>query len=301
MFGLSRKAIIALISTFGVVAAGTSTVLIVKNLNDKNNSSIVEENNQIRKVYNSYRASGGDLSYEEWLESIKGEPGSKLLFGIDNPSSSLGINNDVYLNTSSWDVFSKVNGSWNKIGNVLGPQGEQGPQGPAGKDGQNGLSVVSINKTGSDGLVDTYTITYSNNTTSTFTVTNGANGQDGAQGIQGETGPQGQQGIQGSPGTDGHTPIITISDDGYWVVDGNKTTTSALGSQGPQGPQGPAGPQGPEGDPAPFNEQGLDFYLLDDGTYGVRIGRAMYLSTVTIPSTYYNADNPSERIRRYGN
>lgn len=44
------------------------------------------------------------------------------------------------------------------------------PQGATGK------GITSITKTGTSGLVDTYTITYSDNTTSTFTVTNGADG-----------------------------------------------------------------------------------------------------------------------------
>lgn len=50
---------------------------------------------------------------------------------------------------------------------------QEGPQGPHGR------SVVSIDRTtgdGSPGTVDTYTITYSDATTSTFTVTNGTNG-----------------------------------------------------------------------------------------------------------------------------
>ncbi len=45
-----------------------------------------------------------------------------------------------------------------------------------------GNSIVSIQKTETNGLVDTYTIIFSNGTTSTFTVTNGANGQDGGSG-----------------------------------------------------------------------------------------------------------------------
>ena len=43
----------------------------------------------------------------------------------------------------------------------------------------NSRNIVGIEKTSTNGLVDTYTITYSDNTTSTFTVTNGRNGYDG--------------------------------------------------------------------------------------------------------------------------
>ena len=48
--------------------------------------------------------------------------------------------------------------------------------------GAEGRGIASIVKTSTSGLVDTYTITYTDNTTSTFTVTNGAQGEDGAPG-----------------------------------------------------------------------------------------------------------------------
>ena len=54
--------------------------------------------------------------------------------------------------------------------------------------GEDGRGIVSIVKTATSGLVDTYTITYTDNTTSTFNVTNGKdgiNGQDGADGADG--------------------------------------------------------------------------------------------------------------------
>lgn len=49
-----------------------------------------------------------------------------------------------------------------------------GPQGETGATGATGNGIASITKTGTSGLVDTYTITYTNGQTSTFTVTNGA-------------------------------------------------------------------------------------------------------------------------------
>lgn len=54
-----------------------------------------------------------------------------------------------------------------------GPQGEPGTPGTPGQDGDDGISIVSITLTSSDGLVDTYTILFSDGSTSTFTVTNG--------------------------------------------------------------------------------------------------------------------------------
>ena len=45
--------------------------------------------------------------------------------------------------------------------------------------GQEGQSIKGIKKTSTDGLVDTYTITLTDGTTFTFTVTNGAKGDKG--------------------------------------------------------------------------------------------------------------------------
>ena len=51
-----------------------------------------------------------------------------------------------------------------------------------GDDGADGNGIASISKAGTSGLVDTYTITYDDGDSDTFTVTNGADGQTGATG-----------------------------------------------------------------------------------------------------------------------
>ena len=50
-------------------------------------------------------------------------------------------------------------------------------------------AVKSIVKTDTTGLIDTYTITYGDDSTAAFTVTNGATGATGATGAKGDTGP----------------------------------------------------------------------------------------------------------------
>ena len=97
------------------------------------------------------------------------------------------------------------------------------------------------------------------------------------------------------------SPTISISEDGYWVIDGEKTDVKAQGEKGDQGIQGEKGDQGIQGekgdkgdkgdngaDATATNEnpQGLAFYLKDDGTYAVEIGYAKYLSKIEIPATY---------------
>lgn len=60
-----------------------------------------------------------------------------------------------------------------------------------GDDGEDGTSIANITKTGTAGLVDTYTVTLTDGTTYTFTVTNGQNGTDGQDGQDGADGEDG--------------------------------------------------------------------------------------------------------------
>ena len=90
-------------------------------------------------------------------------------------SSSTGFYDDsLYLNTDTFELWkcTGVN-TWASQGILKGEAGDDG----------NG--IVSIVKTATSGLVDTYTITYSDGTTSTFDVTNGADGTDGNDGNDG--------------------------------------------------------------------------------------------------------------------
>ena len=53
--------------------------------------------------------------------------------------------------------------------------------------GEAGASIKSIDKTSSDGLVDTYTVKMTDGTESSFYVTNGRNGEKGEKGDTGST------------------------------------------------------------------------------------------------------------------
>ena len=57
-----------------------------------------------------------------------------------------------------------------------GNTGPTGPQGPTGPTGATGNGISSVTKTGTSGLVDTYTITFTDGSTTTFEVTNGEDG-----------------------------------------------------------------------------------------------------------------------------
>lgn len=54
-----------------------------------------------------------------------GTNGLGWLFGTNVPNSE-GRDGDLYLKTDNFDVYKKVSGSWQKIGNIKGAQGPKG-------------------------------------------------------------------------------------------------------------------------------------------------------------------------------
>lgn len=100
-----------------------------------------------------------------------------------NGTAGVGISTIAYKEEDAQGNYvytiTLTSGSTYDITCPRGPQGATGATGATGADGQDGadgVGITSITKTGTSGLVDTYTITYTNGTTSTFTVTNGQDG-----------------------------------------------------------------------------------------------------------------------------
>ena len=87
-------------------------------------------------------------------------------------SSSTGFYDDsLYLNTSTMELWKCVGTNlWQSQGVLKGDTGAAG------------VGISSIDLTSTAGLVDTYTITYTDGNTTTFTVTNGQDGTDGEDG-----------------------------------------------------------------------------------------------------------------------
>lgn len=121
---------------------------------------------QIKAIYDLAKAAGAtNLSYEEWIKSIKGaagengltpeigsngnwwignydtgvkaqgpegpqgpqgEPGSTWLTGSGTPSATQGNNGDLYLDTDTSDIYLKQNNRWTLIGNLKGAPGQEG-------------------------------------------------------------------------------------------------------------------------------------------------------------------------------
>ena len=260
-------------------------------------------------------------------QGLKGDTGNGISSIVK--TSTVGLM-DIYTITytdSTTALFTVTNGAQG----IQGIQGEKGEDGHSpvitigengnwfidgvdttqkslGLKGDTGNGIASIVKTSTEGLIDTYTITYTDGSTTTFVVTNGENGI---------------QGIQGESGEDGHSPVITIGENGNWFIDGVDTTQKAQGLKGDTG-NGissivKTSTDGlvdtytitfTNGSTSTFtvtngtnyseNIQGLDFFLLDDGTYAVGVGNAMYLSNIVIPETFNNRTVTKIAPRAFG-
>lgn len=80
------------------------------------------------------------------LRDIQGGGGGGMAFlhGLGDPTAEVGKDGDVYLNTTSGDLFKREGGSWSLLMNLVGPQGPQGEQGPPGGQGPPGRGIADI-------------------------------------------------------------------------------------------------------------------------------------------------------------
>lgn len=165
-------------------------------------------------------------------------------------------------------------------------------------DVEDGKGIEDIELIEKNGLVDTYQIIYTDNTTKTYTVKNGEKGEQGNVGPQG---PQGIQGIQGQKGDKGDpftyndfTPEQLESLRGPQGIKGDTGATGATGIKGdkgekgdkgdaftyndftseqlealrgPQGIQGEKGEQGIQGETGPQGPKGEDGITQDMTNY----------------------------------
>lgn len=101
-------------------------------------------------------------------------------------------------------------------------------KGQSGGSGSAGNGIVSIEKTGTNGLIDTYTITFTDGTTTTFDITNGEDGET----IEGDDG-KGIESIE-KTGTNGlvDTYTITFTDGTYTTFDVTNGNVGATGNDG---------------------------------------------------------------------
>ena len=154
-----------------------------------------------------------------------GRNGAELLSGNIAPTPNDGKNGDTYIDTNTGDVYKKNNGTWNKTGNIRGPQGAKGD------------SPEVTAKPGADGHSTDITITTPGKDPITVNVKNGKDGKSLVAKKEGNetkifvedpahpgqpldaTKPlatvlDGLKGDKGENGADGKSPVVTMTDNG---------------------------------------------------------------------------------------
>ena len=199
------------------------------------NAGFTGTQKELRELFkgdNAYQlavAAGYSGTAREWLDSLVGATGE------DGATPTIGENKHWFIGDIDTGVVA---------------------EGQDGATGADGVSIESIEKTDSEGLVDTYTITFSNGETSTFTVTNGKdgeNGKNGQPGLNGTDGADGADGKNGQPGQNGATGATgngiekveflssSKGKDTYRITFTDKTTFDFTVTNGKDGANGESG------------------------------------------------------------
>lgn len=160
-----------------------------------------------------------------------GKDGATWILGAVDPTTE-GVDGDLYLNTTSYDTFHKVTGTWGPLGNIKGATGE----GLAIKGSfASEVELPAAGTTGDGYIVGGYLYVW------TGAVWENVGLIQGPQGIQGIQGPQG---IQGNTGN-GISSITRTSGDGsagtvdvYTVLFTDATITTFTVSNGNDGSNG---------------------------------------------------------------
>ena len=216
---------------------------------------------------------------EDGVDGINGTDGATWLFGDVAPSEDLGVVGDLYLNTSTYDIYSKTAFGWVVIGNIKGEdgvdgekgdKGDKGDTGEAGTDGTDGnqwhigstdpVDGETEGKPGdlylNDVTGDIFTMDESNNWRYIGNL-KGDKGDTGEKGDDGEDGTIGTEFLsgEGEPGADlgkdGDIYLDASTSNLYQKVDGVWTLITNLkgedGKPGEDGDKGDAGEAGTDG------------------------------------------------------
>ena len=247
-----------------------------------------------------------------------------------------GLTPKLEIREGDWYISYDDGATWNYYGQATGDKGEQGDKGDQGdaifaKDGIDVSNPDYISLTLVDGTkiqiptwafvkaLETRVNELNSNIESLQAIVNGLQKNDYVTSISDIIDPQTNEvigytlhfaysgnveiynGVDGENGKDGVTPTVTISEDGYWVINGVKQSVKALavdgqngitpkfkiedgmwfvsydnestwheagqatgdqGATGPQGPQGPVGEGGSDGDA--FFKSITEEYAIDE-------------------------------------
>ena len=150
-----------------------------------------------------------NFQLEAGIQGIQGVAGISVLNGAGAPGAELGVNGDLYIDTTAHAIYGpKAGGAWGSPTTLIGPQGIQGIQGIAGFTVLNGAGVPGVELgVNGDFCIDT--------TAHNIYGPKTAGGWGGGVSL---VGPQGIQGTQGGQGEIGPQGAGNLAYEGGWVT-----------------------------------------------------------------------------------
>lgn len=184
---LDGRGIVSITRTTGNGAAGSTDIYTIA-YSDKTTSAFTVYNGKDGAGFKpiGFKSSASDLP-------ATANPGESYFVGTASP----------------YDVYVWSGTEWKNIGVINGIKGD---------DGRGIVSIIRTSGNGAAGSTDTYTITYSDTTTSTFHVYNGKDGAAGAKGADG-------RGIVSIERTSGNGAAGTVD---TYTIKYSDTTTSTF-------------------------------------------------------------------------
>lgn len=219
------------------------------------------------------------------LDTLNG----KWFVGNSAPTSTLGVNGDLYLDSDTGIVYLKVNDGWTNVADISGPSGEDGSAWISGS----GIPSPSIGENGDFyfDAVNENVYEKSNDTWINIANISGSNGTDGTDGVDGTVWHSGNSVPTDTIGGEGDFYLNTLNGAVYekqstgWVF-----VINIIGQDGTDGQDGADGQDGSmwfSGSTVPDNSLGSDndFYL--DTSQGVIYQKSsdQWISIIDITGT----------------
>lgn len=212
---------------------------------------------------------------------IDGEPAATILDGATGEKGEAGENGNgissVILNQDYTLTINFSNGSSYTTTSIRGATGQKG---------DDGNGIVSIEKTATVENIDTYTITFTDGTTTTYDVENGAvtsiNGQKGAVQIGVDASGDGLVVLEGEGITANSIESVVMNQDYTLTInfsDETSYTTAPI--------RGLPGADGAKGDPGDDGKSAYD-YAVDGGYTGSETDFAQKLATEYVSDIQIN-------------
>ena len=156
---------------------------------------------------------------------IDGADGTQFYLVDTIPLVTLGVDNDLVIDNSTWILYKKISGVWVSQGVIKGDKGDTGDTGLAGSDGVDGSSIYIVSTIPTGGA----------NGDSAINKTNGnlwekANDEWAIVGsLKGISGNDGTNGIDGADGDKYYTTSTTTIDISAYSINDNVTLTVDTG------------------------------------------------------------------------